>query len=140
MDLLLANEKELAAALAGLAQRYPLEPDIGPPGTLLATWSEEHIRILAAHSGRAPAGASIARLPSAAGSEGASLLLDLQRTWCLAQEVHLGWTVLGQAARALRDHTLAGICAALGQETDRQLAWLRTRIEAIAPQLLIAGP
>lgn len=143
VDTLLNSEQRLFAALLALAEHHPSEPDIAEAGTLLSYWSEEHIRILMVETGRV--------LPVALGDEGVSastpfpepleesweLLSDLHQAWLLAEEVHLRWTVLGQAARVLRDRTLAVTCARLGAETDRQVAWLRTRIEAAAPQALI---
>lgn len=142
VDTLLDSERRLADALLALADHHPTEPDIAEAGTLLAYWSEQHIRILTEQTGRpAPAPQMADAAPSDPLAEplgqGWALLRELHQAWLLAQEVHLRWTVLGQAARVLRERSLAATCARLGGETDRQLAWLRTRIEAAAPQALV---
>jgi hypothetical protein len=41
-----------------------------------------------------------------------------------------------QAAKALRDTELLESCASFQRDADRQLAWLRTRIDQAAPQAL----
>jgi hypothetical protein len=68
---------------------------------------------------------------------GVGLLLDLHELWLLAQQVNVCWTVLSQAARALRDEELLSEVEAMASETGRQLAWLRTRITQAAPQALV---
>jgi hypothetical protein len=68
---------------------------------------------------------------------GIGLLRDLHDLWLAAAEVHLGYEALEQAARALHAKELVKACRTLGQETDRQMAWLRTRIDQAAPQALI---
>lgn len=143
MDLLLIAERQLADALIALGERHSDELDIGFTGTRLAAWSEEHIRVLSKLTGR-PLNAEAALascLPVLApAAETHPLLEDLQNAWLLAQSVHLRWVVLGQAARVLCDSTLESVCANLGAETDRQLAWLHTQAMACAPQELIAEP
>jgi len=129
LESLRERERELANALLALAEYHVGEPDICPTCQLLAAWSEAHVQA----PDSPPAALEVRR-----GSYG--LLLALHDLCLLAQGVHLRWTVLGQVARALRDDELEAACAAMGQETDRQLAWLQTRIVELAPQALIASP
>jgi pyruvate-formate lyase-activating enzyme len=55
----------------------------------------------------------------------------------MAQESHVSWEILHQVALGLRDEELKTICDTCGTQNDRQLAWLRTRIDQVAPQALI---
>ena len=64
------------------------------------------------------------------------LLRDLHDLWLAAAEVHLCYEAVRQAGRALHDKELVALCDRLGLQTDRQLAWLRTRIDQAAPQAL----
>ena len=69
-------------------------------------------------------------------SGGIGLLRDLHDLWLAAAEVHLCYEAVRQAGRALHDKELVALCDRLGLQTDRQLAWLRTRIDQAAPQAL----
>lgn len=135
------REAALADALAALAGRHGNDPDVSPTCLVLASWSRHHADALAALVERpAPPGP-----PQLAPSQGPpapdlDLLAELQHAWLAAQDVHLRWTVVGQIARALRDPRLVALAADLGRETDRQLAWLHTRIVDVAPEALIAPP
>jgi hypothetical protein len=68
---------------------------------------------------------------------GVGLLRDL---YTLASLVDITWTVVLQAAQALRDKDLITIVNSCDQDTTRQLTWLQTRINQAAPQALIASP
>jgi hypothetical protein len=67
------------------------------------------------------------------------LLRDLQDLYALAALTEITWTVVGQAAQALRDRELLDVVTSCEQDTARQLTWLRTRIKQAAPQALIAA-
>ncbi|MGC4938172.1 hypothetical protein [Kribbella sp. DT2] len=67
------------------------------------------------------------------------LLRDLQDLYALASFVDITWTVVEQAAQALRDRELLDVVDACEQETTQQLTWLKTRIKQAAPQALIAA-
>ncbi len=127
-----------------LAGHHAGEPEVSAACQLLAQWSEQHVAALGELEPRFEQGEDDIMVPPPAapplqsGSYG--LLLGLHSAWLLAQDVHLRWTVLGGAARALRDVALEQACAALGAESDRQVAWLRTRLVEAAPQALIAAP
>lgn len=145
LELLRERERELADALLALTDYHAGEPDVGATCQLLAGWSAAHARTLDDLSLERRQGSALEPAPAPApmvemhsGSYG--LLLDLQGVWLLAQDVHLRWTVLGQVARVLRDRELEAVCGALGAQTDRQVAWLHTRMVEAAPQALIAAP
>jgi len=63
-------------------------------------------------------------------------LHDLHDLYLLVTGAQLCWTVLLQAAHALRDKDLEVVAQQSGGETDGQLAWLETRIKQAAPQAL----
>jgi hypothetical protein len=67
------------------------------------------------------------------------LLRDLQDVYALAALTEITWTVVGQAAQALRDRELLDVVTSCEQDTARQLTWLRTRMKQAAPQALIAA-
>ncbi|WIM93076.1 hypothetical protein ACTOB_005042 [Actinoplanes oblitus] len=67
------------------------------------------------------------------------LLRDLQDLHVLGTLVQTTWTVVLQAARALRDDELIELCRHASGQNSRQLSWLNTRLKAAAPQSLIAA-
>jgi hypothetical protein len=67
------------------------------------------------------------------------LLRDLQDLYILANFVDITWTLLYQAASALRDRDLLAVIARCEKQTGTQLDWLRTRLKQAAPQALVAA-
>lgn len=135
------DEARLAAALDRVAGQLAMEPEMGTMCRLLASWSREHMQALAPIAARyGMAGAAKGTSPSLPKwppLPGPRLLADLRELWLLASAVALDWTVLERAARAMRDDELAAVCTTAAAQTDRQLAWLRTTAERIAPQALV---
>ncbi|BBZ11049.1 hypothetical protein [Mycobacterium branderi] len=80
-----------------------------------------------------PQGLTVAR----AGQIG--LLRDLQDLYQLANLVDITWTLIGQAARGARDRGLINLATRCNQEIATQVAWLRMRMKAEAPQALLVG-
>jgi hypothetical protein len=103
-------------ALRPVAARYGEEPDVDEPDRLRAE-----------------------ALPQAREGE-IGLLRDLQDLHLLATLVKSTWVVIAQGAQGVRDRELLELAQASEAETDRQLAWLTTRIKAAAPQALIVAP
>jgi hypothetical protein len=64
------------------------------------------------------------------------LLRDLQDLYMLVSLVDITWTIVGQAARAVRDEEAIEIIDACDEQTATQLAWLRTQLSTAAPQAL----
>ena len=145
LGLLIASEEQLAAALLTVTERHSDEPDIGGICHLLASWSREHVNALQPLIPRYNEQKSDEpeRLQHTLfeGTRNGSLALlrDLHDLWLLANEVHLCWTVLSQAALALRDSELKELCRHCDHETERQLAFLLTRIKQSAPQSLVVA-
>lgn len=49
------------------------------------------------------------------------------------------WAMVGQAAHGARDRDLIDVVARCGREVTAQLAWLRMRMKAAAPQTLLVA-
>jgi hypothetical protein len=67
------------------------------------------------------------------------LLRDLQDLYMLVSLIDITWTIVGQAARAVRDEEAIEIVDACDEQTATQLSWLRTQISTAAPQALAIG-
>jgi hypothetical protein len=70
---------------------------------------------------------------------GLGLLRDLQDLYLMAAETDIAWTLVGQAAKGLRDDDLQSTVEACEGETAIQLKWLRTRMKQAAPQALLVA-
>lgn len=70
---------------------------------------------------------------------GVGLLRDLHDLYLLVSYLDISWTVVGQAAKAVRDHDLLEVVTSCEKETAAQLAWLTTRMKEAAPQALVVG-
>jgi hypothetical protein len=68
-----------------------------------------------------------------------ALLRDLHDLYLMATECHVVWTLVGQAAQALRDGELIELVADGEPEVGAALAWLTTRMKAAAPQALVVA-
>jgi hypothetical protein len=67
-------------------------------------------------------------------------LRDLQDLSLLANAVRTNYTILIQAAISLKDQELEKRCEDLGDQTNRQIEWLCTRIKNLAPQAVTVPP
>ncbi|MEG3437268.1 hypothetical protein V0288_09070 [Pannus brasiliensis CCIBt3594] len=145
LGLIHQSEKQLADALVAVGEHHKDEPDVYQTCMLLASWSREHVEALRPFIDRYSEDKSDEpeRLSQSLFEEPRSgslaLLRDLHDLWLIANEVHLCWTVILQAARALRDSRLEALCQRLDGQTSRQEAWLLTRIKQAAPQILVVA-
>lgn len=141
--MVLQAESVLGDACRQVGERHANEPDMQPIMNLFADWSREDIEALTPVAERYPARGrnEPERLASALfrgkRSGGLGLLRDLQDLWLLAHEAHVGWEILKQVAQALRDQELIAACERGAEQTDRRIAWLRTRIDQAAPQAVM---
>jgi hypothetical protein len=138
-------EQELADAFERVGAQHSLEPDVLQLCKKFTSWCEDHIE-------------NIKKLTDRYGEEkddepediyyalfdkprmGAmGLLRDLHGLWLLANEVKICWTILQQAAQALRDQDLEMSCLQFGEQTNRQIAWLLTKIKQSAAQVLVVA-
>jgi hypothetical protein len=97
----------------------------------------EALRPLISRYGDAAPAASRPRpeLSAESGSGPLGLLRDLTRLQLLVTEVELSWTLVGQAAQALRDGELAALAAEGASGSAAQASWVRTRL----PQALVVA-
>jgi hypothetical protein len=68
-----------------------------------------------------------------------ALLRDLHDLYLLAAECDVAWTLVGQAARGLRDEELLAVVEACEGETAMHLKWLLGRMKVAAPQALVVA-
>ncbi len=139
------SETRLQEAFKTVADHHQAEPDMEEICTLLSSWS-------------AAKAASTMRFMHKYGQErdreperlysdlfqgprrgGLALLRDLHDLWLMATEAQIAWTLLGQAAQALRDKDFIQTCQQNNAQTHRQISWLETRSKQAAPQTLIAA-
>jgi hypothetical protein len=64
------------------------------------------------------------------------LLRDLQDLYRLASLVDITWTLVRKASQGARDRDLLDVADRCAPQTTAQLAWLRMRMIAAAPQTL----
>lgn len=76
---------------------------------------------------------------AAARSGPVGLLRDLQDLYQLANLVQSTWTLVAQAAHGARDRDLIDLATRSDHDMTAQLAWLRMRMRAVAPQTLLVA-
>ncbi|OQW37268.1 MAG: hypothetical protein A4E19_13975 [Nitrospira sp. SG-bin1] len=145
LGMTLQSEYLLAEAFRQVGHKHMAEPDIHVTCLLMASWSREQAEglrpfVAAYHKNKSddPDG-SVKNLFNGPRSGGLGLLRDLHDLWLAANEVHLGYEAVKQAAKALHDQALADTCEHYLERTDRQIAWLRTRIDQASPQTLVVS-
>ena len=139
------SERQLAEAFMTVADHHQQEPDMEELCRLLASWSrvkaksaERYIQKYGEERDREPV-RLYSDLFQGPRRGGLALLRDLHDLWLLVTETDICWTLLGQAAQALRDSDFVETCEHNKQQTHRQLSWLETRSKQAAPQSLIAA-
>jgi formylmethanofuran dehydrogenase subunit D len=143
LGLARSAERQLEKAMRQVGERHQKEPDMLPILNLFADWSSENAEALEpliarySASGRDEPERLASSLFQGKRSGGLGLLRDLHDLWLLANEAHITWQVLKQAAQALRDREMFAICRHATEQTDRRIAWLRTRIDQAAPQAVV---
>jgi hypothetical protein len=142
LGLLDESEKRLVKGFEQIRKTHPDEPDIDALCKLFAIWSGEAEALLkpfVVHYGERQEGEP-KRLDKALlikrRQGGFDMLRDLHDLWLLVNESMLSLVVLEQGARALRDGSLLHALKGMQDRNERQLNWLRTRINQAAPQVL----
>ncbi|MGN6693570.1 MAG: hypothetical protein ACTHN0_05285 [Aquihabitans sp.] len=145
IGLLHRAEHDLAASFREVAQAHVAEPDIEGICLQLAEQCDRHERELEPFVDRfgEESGDEPDRMHSdlfGGTREGPlALLRDLHDLYLMASECDITWTLVGQAARSIRDEELVAVVESCEGETSTQLAWLRTRSKAAAPQALVVA-
>lgn len=146
LGLLHKAEETLAGSYRQVADGHGAEPDVHFLCLTLAAQCDAHQRLLQPVVERYGEDRS-ADEPERLHAEGLSrtrsgpvgLLRDLQDLYLLASMVDVTWTMVKQAASALRDEELLSVVAQCDSETSTQLKWLQTRMKQAAPQALVAA-
>jgi ferritin-like metal-binding protein YciE len=147
LGLLHQAEQTLANAFRQVSDGHAEEPDIHFLCQTLATQCENHVKalqpIVARYGEDAPPDNQPERLhadsPDETRSGPVGLLRDLQDVHMLAAFVESTWTLVGQAAAALRDKELLDAVSTCKQQTHTQIKWLETRMKQAAPQALVVA-
>ncbi|WP_336646116.1 hypothetical protein [Microbacterium sp. USHLN186] len=145
LGMLQRAEAVLSSSFRTVADAHGDEPDIYMLCHTLADQCDEHERLLKPivdRYGEQPDDEP-ERLHAAEMSESREgplgMLRDLQDLHLLATMVEMTYTLVRQAALALRDEELLRIIGTCSEQTSVQVAWLSTRAKQAAPQALIAA-
>jgi hypothetical protein len=146
LGLLHRAERTLADSFRQVADGHGAEPDVHFLCHTLAQQCDAHCDALTPvvrHYGEVASDDEPARLHAQGLDETrdgpVGLLRDLQDLYLLASFVDITWTLVGQAAQALRDRELLVVVDHCDHETSVQVRWLETRMKQAAPQALIAA-
>ena len=146
-------EMDLAAQLRRLAEHHATDHDVYHLGHALAEQCAEHVVHLRPFVERYDAKAVDLDDASSAGIieslrhraatalgrveiAGLALLRDLRDTYLAAELVEIDWTILEQAAKAVRDPELLGVVSTCHEQAEHTAMWLRTRIKVGTAQVL----
>jgi hypothetical protein len=137
-----ASEEQLRDALILVAERHERNYELATGATTLSAWSTRHLEWIepfAAAYGLLPSeGAETLRSAVLGGTRPGILgeLQDLCDLAVLAERTEVVWTVLYQGARELRDPGLQELAGRARQHARRQIAWIRTEIDHLAPDAM----
>ena len=149
LQMVKVTEEELEEAFKTVAEHHHQEPDLKEICTILSSWSEAKAkssdRFIQKYGRERDRERD--REPQRLYSDlfqgprrgGLALLRDLHDLWLMTTEAQIAWTLLAQAARALRDKDFVQTCEHNKEQTHRQTSWLETRSKQAAPQTLIAA-
>ena len=143
IGLLDESEKRLVKGFEQVRKTHPDEPDVNVLCKLFAGWSkqaESMLQPFVSKYGERQEGEP-KRLDKALlvkrKQGGFDMLRDFHDLWLLVNESMMSLIVLEQGARALRDQQLLNTLKHMQDRNERQLTWLKTRINQAAPQVLV---
>lgn len=145
LGLLHSAEENLARAFRDVASAHGDEPDVMHDCQRMARQCDIHVAALRPFVERygedAPAEPDRLHTELFRGtrSGGLGLLRDLHDLYLMASESDISWTMIGQAAQGARDTDLLAAVNDCEHDTAIQLAWIRTRMKAAAPQALLVA-
>jgi hypothetical protein len=138
-------EVELGRAFRGIGEGHAEEPDVPHECRTLAAQCDAHAEHLSPFVARYGEDTpdEPERLHSAlfsgVRSGGLGFIRDLQDVYLMTCECDITWTLVGQAAQALRDRDLLAVVTECQAETAVQGKWLKTRMKQAAPQALVVA-
>lgn len=145
VDLQQKASRDLAEAYREIAEEHPGEADLGSLLPMFGRDLDGHVRDLAPFAERYDGSSTdeperLHRdLFEGARSGALGLLRDLHDLLLMATECEITWTLLAQGAQGARDADLLDLAHEAGPQLTVQLAWLRTRMKAEAPQALVVA-
>jgi hypothetical protein len=145
LGLLHKAEDNLARAFRDVGDAHTDEPDVSQGCERMARQCDVHVRKLGPFVDRYGEDAPDepdklhADLFQGTRSGGLGLLRDLHDLYLMASQSDISWTMIGQAAQGARDTDLLNTVSACEHDTAIQLAWIRTRMKAAAPQALVVA-
>jgi hypothetical protein len=145
LGLLRNAEHTLAASLRQVAEGHGDEPDVYHLCHTLAEQCDDHVSrlnpIVERYGVRPDSEPERFHADALEGTRSGpvGLLRDLQDVFLFASLVDITWTVVKQAAMALRDEELLAVVGSCEHETQVQLSWLKTRMKQAAPQALLVA-
>jgi hypothetical protein len=146
LDLLVRSERELADAFTSVGEAHSDEADVAHLTKRLAAQCTQHADALQPFLGgyRQQVGDDEPERLHGTLFDGPrtgslALLRDLHDLYLMASACDITWTLVGQAARSLRDTELEAVVATAQPETALQLQWLTTRMKQAAPQTLVVS-
>jgi hypothetical protein len=145
LGLLYKAEDHLTRAFREVGAAHGDEPDVRLDCERMARQCASHVDRLGPfvdrYGGDAPDEPDRLRADLFQGTRSGSLglLRDLHDLYLMACQSDLSWTMIGQAAQGARDTDLLNTVNACEQDTSIQLAWIRTRMMAAAPQALVVA-
>lgn len=137
-----ATEEQLLAALALVAERHERNYELSRGATTCAVWSRQHLDWLGPFEdayGLIPSeNAETLRAALLSGTRAGILgeIQDLSDLSLLAERADMTWTVLYQGARELHDQGLQELAGRARDHNKRQIAWIRTELNHLAPDAL----
>jgi hypothetical protein len=145
LDMLHKAERTLADSFREVADGHDTDAEVYYRGQTFASQCDAHVEQLAPLVYRY--GEEHPDEPERLHPEGVSevrsgpvgLLRDLQDLYMLASLVDITWTIVDQAARAVRNEELIEAVETCSEQTATQLSWLRTQLSTDAPQALAVG-
>ena len=135
-------EEQLLNALLLVAERHERNYDMAAGATTLAAWSREHLTWLEPvvdHYGNLPSEQPEMLRAALLGGTRVGVvgeLADLTDLAVLAEQAEMTWTILMQGGKELRDEGLTDLAAKAHAHSVRQISWIRTEIDHLAPDAL----
>lgn len=146
------GENETAKELLRMAERHRVEHEVHHVARDLASWSQEHVTLLAQHAARfdldlddqadSPFGITsqlretLANTMGRRPEPGLLLLEDLRHLYLRTSENSLAWEMLAQIAQAKHERELLDLTEECHPQTLRQIRWANTMIKVQSPQVL----
>jgi hypothetical protein len=142
LGLVKATEEQLLAAFALVAERHERNYELSRGATTCALWSREHLDWLGPFEdayGVIPSeNAETLRAALLSGTRAGIIgeIQDLSDLSLLAERADMTWTVLYQGAREIHDKGLEELAGRARDHNKRQISWVRTQINHLAPDAL----